>query len=60
MKYLVRTHCLEWHNVGYVVEANSKREARELVEDYQEGDIYYDNYDTTDQIEIETVEPYED
>ena len=20
MKYLVMTHCLEWHNIGYIVE----------------------------------------
>ena len=58
-KYLVRTHCLEWHNVGYVVEADSEEEARELAEEMY-GDIYYDNYDTTDQIDIETIEPYED
>lgn len=58
MKYLVRTHCLEWHNVGYIVEADSEEEARELVED-GEGDIYSDSYDTTEQIDIETIEPYE-
>lgn len=60
MKYLVRTHCLEWHNIGYIVEADSEEEARELVEEESEGDIYYDNYDTTDQVDIESVESYED
>jgi len=58
MKYLVRTHCLEWHNVGYIVEANSEEEARELVED-GEGDFYYDDFDVTDQIDVESVEEYE-
>ena len=55
MKYLVRTHCLEWHNIGVIVEADSKEEAEELAEN-MEGDIDYDNYDTTDQIDIESIE----
>ena len=58
MKYLVHTHCLEWHNIGYIVEADSEEEARELTQE-MEGDIYYDNYDTTDQIDIGEIEPYE-
>ena len=58
MKYLVRTHCLEWHDIGYIVEADSEEEARELVED-GEVDVYYDSYDTTDQIDIESIEGYE-
>ena len=58
MKYLVRTHCLEWHEIGYIVEADSEEEARELVED-GEVDVYYDSYDTTDQIDIESIEGYE-
>lgn len=58
MKYLVRTHCLEWHNIGYIVEADSEEEAKELVGEC-EGDIYYDNYDTTEQVDIESVENYE-
>ena len=59
MKYLVHTHCLEWHNIDIIVEADSKEEARELAEE-MEGDIYRDNYDTTDQVDIENVEEYED
>lgn len=58
MKYLVRTHCLEWHNIGYIVEADSEEEARELAEE-SEGDFYYDNYDTTEQVDIESIEKYE-
>lgn len=58
MKYLVRTHCLEWHNIGYIVEADSEEEARELVED-GEGDCCYDSLDITDQIDIENIEEYE-
>lgn len=58
MKYLVRTHCLEWHNVGYIVEADSEEEARELAEEL-EGNVYYDNYDVTDQVDIESIEEYE-
>ena len=58
MKYLVRTHCLEWHDIGYIVEADSEEEARELTQE-MEGDIYYDNYDTTDQVDIGEIEPYE-
>ena len=30
MKYLVHTHCLEWHDIDIIVEADSKEEAREL------------------------------
>lgn len=58
MKYLVKTHCLEWHNIGLIVEADSEEEARELAEN-SEGDVYYDDCDTTDQIDIESVEEYE-
>ncbi len=58
MKYLVRTHCLEWHNIGLIIEADSEEEAKELAEEL-EGDIHYDNYDTTDQIDVESVEEYE-
>lgn len=58
MKYLVKTHCLEWHNVNVIVEAESEEEARELAEQ-MEGDIYSDSYDTTDQVDIEDIEPYE-
>ena len=58
MKYLVKTYCLEWHDIGIIVEANSEEEARELAEE-MEGDIYYDTYDTTDQIDIESVEEFE-
>ena len=58
MKYLVKTHCLEWHDIGIIVEADSEEEARELAEEV-DGDIYYDNYDTTDQIDIESIEEFE-
>lgn len=58
MKYLVKTHCLEWHNVDVIIEADSEDEAIELARE-MEGDIYSDSYDTTDQIDIETIEPYE-
>lgn len=58
MKYLVKTHCLEWHNINIIVEADSEEEARELAEEL-EGDVYSDSYDTTEQVDIETIEPYE-
>ena len=59
MKYLVKTDCLEWHNIGLIVEADSEEEAKELVIEEVEGDVYYDDYDTIDQIDIESVEEYE-
>ena len=58
MKYLVKTHCLEWHNIGLIIEADSEEDAKELAEEL-EGDVCYDNYDTTDQIDVENVEEYE-
>lgn len=58
MKYLVRTNCLQWHDVGFIVEAESEEEAIDLTENL-EGDIYYDNYDAIEQIDIETIEIYE-
>ena len=58
MKYLVKTHVLEWHTIDIIIEADSEEEARELVED-GEVDVYYDSYDTTDQIDIESIEGYE-
>lgn len=60
MKYLVKTHCLEWHNVGYIIEAESPEEASEIVEDTLSGDIYYDDFDVMEQIDIESVTEYED
>ena len=59
MKYLVKTHCLEWHDIGLIIEADSEELAEELVEELG-GDVCYDNYDSTDQINIESIEPYED
>lgn len=58
MKYRIKTHELCWYNCCYTVEADSEEEARELVEE-SEGDVYYDNYDTTVQVDIESVEEYE-
>ena len=58
MKYLVHTHCLEWHDVGLIIEADSEEDAKELAQEL-EGDVYYDYYDTTDQIDVESVEEYE-
>ena len=58
MKYLVKTHCLEWHDIGYIVEADSEEEARELLET-GEGDLEYDDYDCTDHSEIIDIKKYE-
>ena len=60
MKYLVETHCLEWHNIGYIIEANSEEEAEDLVISEGEGDVYYDEFDTTDHIDVENIKEYED
>ena len=59
MKYLIKTNCLEWHNIGYIVEADSEEEAVELLQSERGGDVLYDYYDSTDQIDIENVKPYE-
>lgn len=60
MKYLVKVNTLEWHDVAYIIEANSEDEAKELVEEGG-GDIEYDDYDCTDQFEVTSVEEcYED
>ncbi len=58
MKYLVKTHVLEWHTIDIIIEADSEEEAQKLAEE-MEGDIYSDSYDMTDQVDIETIEPYE-
>lgn len=55
MKYRVRTHELCWYNYCYTVEADSEEEARELVES-GDADLEYSDYDTTDQIDIKSVE----
>lgn len=55
MKYRIKTHELCWYNCYYTVEANSEEEARELVES-GDADMEYSDYDTTDQIDIESVE----
>ena len=58
MKYFVRVKALEWHDLGYIIEANSKEEAKELVES-GEGDLDYDDYDCTDQFEVTNIKEYE-
>jgi TPR repeat protein len=35
MKYLVKTSCLEWHTIGYIIDADSEEDATTLV---KEGD----------------------
>ncbi len=55
MKYRINTHELCWYNCCYTVEADSEEEARELVES-GDGDLEYSDYDTTDQIDVESVE----
>lgn len=54
MKYLVRTHELQWYNCYYTVEADSEEEAQELIESGF-GDLDCSNYDTTDQIDFESI-----
>lgn len=58
MKYKVRTHELQWHNCYYTVEADSEEEARDLIET-GDGNLDDSNYDTTDQIDFESIEPVE-
>jgi hypothetical protein len=55
MKYRVKTHELCWYNCCYIVEADSKEEVRDLVES-GEGNIVYSDYDTTDKVDIESIE----
>ena len=55
MKYKVRTHELQWYNCYYTVEADSEEEARDLIET-GDGNLDDSNYDTTDQIDIESIE----
>jgi hypothetical protein len=55
MEYKVRTHELCWYNCCYIVEADSEEEVRDLVES-GEGNIIYSDYDTTDQVDIESIE----
>lgn len=58
MKYRVRTHELQWYNCYYTVEADSEEEAQELVESGF-GDLDGSDYDTTDQIDFESIEAVE-
>ena len=55
MKYSIKTHELLWYNCYYTVEADSKEEAIELVESGC-GNLDYSDYDTTDQVDIESIE----
>ena len=54
MKYTVGTHELFWYNCYYTVEADSEEEAKELIE-YDEGDLEYSEYDTTEQIDFKSI-----
>lgn len=58
MKYIVRTHELQWYNCFYTVEADSEEEAQELVESGF-GEVNDSYYDTTDQIDFESIEAIE-
>lgn len=53
--YKIRTHELWWHDCVYHVEANSEQEALLLV-DIGEAFIDKEDYDTTEQIDFESVE----
>lgn len=55
MKYRVRTHELCWYNCYYTVEADSEEDAIELIESGF-GDLEYSDYDTTDQVDFESIE----
>lgn len=55
MKYRVRTHELQWYNCYYTVESDSEEEAQKLIESGF-GDLDSSNYDTTDQIDFESIE----
>lgn len=54
MKYRITTHELCWYYCYYTVEADSEEEAQELVESGF-GDFEYSDYDTTDQVDIESI-----
>ena len=60
MKYKIRTHELHAYNCYYTVEADSEEEARNLIES-GDGDLDLDSsdYDYTDQIDFESIEPVE-
>ena len=55
MKYRIKTHELCWYNCYYTVEADSEEEARDSIES-GEGDIEYNDYDVTKQVDIESIE----
>lgn len=55
MKYRIKTHELCWYNCYYTVEADSEEEARDLIE-YGEGNMEYSDFDSIDQIDIESIE----
>jgi len=57
MIYKVKTHELCWYNCCYIVEADSEEEARDLIESGDcNNNIEYCDYDTTDQVNIESIE----
>ena len=56
MKYRVKTHELCWYNCCYIVEADSKEEARDMIEFGDYDGVEYTDYDTTDQLDIISVE----
>ncbi len=62
MKYLVRTNCLQWHDVGFIVEAESEEEAEDIVRHnaWQLTDIVDEEYVETDYREIKAVKEEEE
>ena len=59
MKYTVGTHELCWYNCYYTVEADSEEEAKKLIES-GEGDLEYNDYNTTEQIDFESIKIIEE
>lgn len=53
-KYDVTVHELQWRYVIYRIEAESEEEARDLA-DVGEGTVILDDFDTIEQIDVESV-----
>lgn len=53
-KYLIKVQALEWHDLAFIIEAESEEEALMLL-DQGEGDLEYDDYNCTDKSEVISV-----
>ena len=59
MKFLVKTWESKWYNCEYVVEANSAEDIKGLTYEELQENFKLENFNSVDDYDILSIEPYE-